>query len=213
MTIGEYIKKLRDERGWSQRLLSYKTGISDAAISKIETNRTTKPELDTLTSLAKAFGIDREILIKIRDGAPEPTYRIEDMTPINMIPLPLVGTVRAGLPILAVDNIERYVHVDSSYLVKSKEYFVLRITGDSMNLELKEGTLAVIEKTNEIEDGNIAVVAINGDEATIKKVQFAGEGIMLVPMSNNPKYKATFYHMEKDEVHIIGKLRMSMTEY
>lgn len=67
MAIGKYIKKLRNERGWSQRMLSYKTGLSNAAISKIE-NGIRIPEIDSLSALAKAFDIDRSILIALRDG-------------------------------------------------------------------------------------------------------------------------------------------------
>lgn len=212
MNIGEYIRDLRKQKYLSQGQLSIKTGLSKSTISMIERGERI-PELDTLTSLAKAFGIDREILIAIRDGAPEPTYRIEDMFPVEMVQLPLVGTVRAGKPILAVENIERYIPVASMFLSRTKEYFVLRITGDSMDREFKEGTLVVIEKTNEIEDGNIAVVGINGSEATIKKVQFTDDGVVLYPMSNNPIHQPKFYHIEKDEVHILGKLRVSMNEY
>lgn len=212
MTIGEYIKMLRKEKHLSQGQLAIKSGLTKSGISMIERGNRI-PEIDSLTAFAKALGIDRDILIKVRDGAPEPTYSKDDMIPLEMIQLPVVGTVRAGMPILAVENIERYVPVASMYLSKSKEYFILKITGDSMDQLFPDGTLAVIEKTDEIEDGKIAVVAINGDEATIKKVQFAGDGIMLIPMSHNPKHQATFYHMEKDDVHIIGRLKLSMTEY
>lgn len=212
MNIGEYIRDLRKQKYLSQGQLSIKTGLSKSTISMIERGERI-PELDTLTLLAKAFGIDRDILINVREGVSEPTYSQEDMTPVEMIQLPVVGTIRAGVPILAVENIERYVPVASMYLSRHKEYFVLKVTGDSMDQLFPDGTLAVIEKTDEIEDGKIAVVAINGDEATIKKVQFAGDGIMLIPMSHNPKHQAKFYHIEKDDVHIIGKLKLSMTEY
>lgn len=212
MTIGEYIKKIRLSKNLSQGQLAIKTGLTKAGISLIEKGYRS-PQLDTLERLAKALDEDINTLIELAQGRPDPTYSKEDMIPVEMINLPLVGTVRAGMPILAVENIERYVPVASMYLTKSKEYFVLQISGDSMDQLFPDGTLAVIEKTDEIEDGNIAVVAINGDEATIKKVQFAGEGIMLIPMSHNPKHKAIFYHMEKDEVHIIGRLKLSMTEY
>lgn len=212
MNIGQYIKELRKNNYLTQGQLSVKTGLSKSTISMIEQGKRV-PEIDTLTALAKAFNIDREILINIRDGFKELPYTKDDMIPVEMINLPVVGTVRAGMPILAVENIERYIPVASMYLSKSKEYFVLSITGDSMDRLFPGGTLAVIEKTDVVEDGNIAVVAINGDEATIKKVQFAGDGIMLIPMSHNPIHQPKFYHMEKDDIHIIGRLKLSMTEY
>jgi len=212
MTIGEYIKKLRRDKGWSQRLLSYKSGLSNAAISKIETNKRI-PEIDSLTSLARAFGIDRDILISIRDGSQESTYSTDDIIPAEMVNLPVVGTVRAGAPILAVENIERYMPVASMFLSKASEYYILRIKGDSMNQLFREGSFVVIERTSDIEDGNIAVVGLNGSEATIKRVQFKDDGIILYPMSHNPVHQPNFYHMEKDDVHILGKLKLSLTEY
>lgn len=69
MTIGEYIKRLRNDRGWSQRMLSYKTGLSNAAISKIE-NGIRIPTIDSLSVIAKAFNVDRSLLIALRDGVP-----------------------------------------------------------------------------------------------------------------------------------------------
>lgn len=212
MTIAEYIKKSRLSKNLSQGQLSVKAGVTKSAISLIEKGDRV-PQLDTLEKLAKALDVELQTLIDLAQGRPEPTYTKEDMIPVEMINLPVVGTVRAGMPILAVENIERYVPVASMYLSKTKEYFVLRITGDSMDQLFQSGSLAVIEKTDMVEDGNIAVVAINGDEATIKKVQFAGEGIMLIPMSHNPIHQPKFYHMEKDDIHIIGRLKLSMTEY
>ena len=212
MTIGEYIKRSRLNKNLSQGQLAIKTRLSKSAISLIEKGERV-PKLETLDVIAKALEEDLNTLVTIAQGHPEPTYSKEDMTPVQMVQLPVVGTVRAGVPIMAVQNIERYVPVASMYLSKSKEYFVLNITGDSMDQLFQPGTLAVIEKTDEIEDGNIAVVAINGDEATIKKVQFAGDGIMLIPMSHNPKHQPTFYHIERDQVHILGRLKLSMTEY
>jgi repressor LexA len=213
VTIGEYVKKIREDKQITQRGLALKAGVSNSTISNLEAGKRI-PSLEIFKAIAKALNIDfMDILAHLESDAAETIYTKEDMIPVQMIQLPVVGTVRAGMPILAVENIERYVPVASMYLSKSKEYFVLQVTGDSMDQLFPGGTLAVIEKTDEIEDGKIAVVAINGNEATIKKVQFAGEGIMLIPMSHNPKHQPTFYHMEKDEVHIIGRLKLSMTEY
>lgn len=213
MTIGEYVKKVREDKDITQRGLALKAGVSNSTISNLESGMRI-PGVEILEAIARALNVDFIELMKYHQNkAPEPTYRIEDMFPVEMVQLPLVGTVRAGKPILAVENIERYIPVASMFLSRTKEYFVLRITGDSMDREFKEGTLVVIEKTNEIEDGNIAVVGINGSEATIKKVQFTDDGVVLYPMSNNPIHQPKFYHIEKDEVHILGKLRVSMNEY
>ncbi len=83
-------------------------------------------------------------------------------------PVPLLGTVAAGTPILAVENIEQYIPIATPH-ARGEDLFALRVKGDSMiNAAILEGDLVVVEKTPTAENGQI-VVAMVDEEATVKR--------------------------------------------
>ena len=85
------------------------------------------------------------------------------------LPVPIVGRVTAGEPILAIENIEGYIHLDRSF-VSSKNVFLLRVQGDSMiEAHIQDGDFAMVRPQSSAEDGEI-VVALIEDEATIKRI-------------------------------------------
>jgi repressor LexA len=127
--------------------------------------------------------------------------------------VPILGVVRAGSPILANENIEGYIPLPFSMISKNKDYFALRVKGDSMNLEFKEGSIIIVEKTSTIENGEIGVVLVNDYEATVKKVVKNKSMITLIPMSSNSIYSPTMYDMENDEIKIAGKVKHAIKSY
>ena len=131
----------------------------------------------------------------------------------GFINIPILGVVRAGLPILATENIEGHIPLPTSMISSNKEYFALKVTGDSMNLEFKEGDILVAEKTNIAENGEIGVILVNGYEATVKKVVHNKNMITLIPMSTNPIHTPTMYDIEKDDVKIVGKIKHAIKSY
>lgn len=129
----------------------------------------------------------------------------------DAISLPVLGTVRAGSPIWAVQNIESYYPAPKNYLSPDKEYFYLRVKGDSMNLKFEDGSLILVEKTDYYDSGDIVVALIDGCDATVKKIKIeAATVITLNPMSTNPEYKSKAYDLLVDDVSIIGKAKMSI---
>ncbi|MBV4417627.1 helix-turn-helix domain-containing protein [Clostridium tyrobutyricum] len=131
----------------------------------------------------------------------------------NIINIPIVGVVRAGTPILAQDNIEGYLPTLKNFLDSDKDYFYLKVKGDSMDQEFKEGSLLLIEKTPCIENNQIGVVLIDGLEATVKKIIKNDNMITLIPMSNNPIYVPRMYDIQKEEVQIIGIVKQAIKIY
>lgn len=131
----------------------------------------------------------------------------------DIIKIPIVGTIRAGEPILAYENIEGYFPTDRQFLNSDKEYFYLKVKGDSMDKEFKEGSLLLIEKQPVIENGDIAVVLINGLESTVKKVYFDKNLITLMPQSSNPDYQPKIVDTTKDDLMIIGKVSLAIKKY
>jgi len=117
--------------------------------------------------------------------------------------LPLVGTVRAGLPQLAMEEISAHIAVDRS-LVKGKDAFLLRVKGDSMiEAHIVEGDLAVVHPQSTAENGEIVVALIDG-EATLKRFFREGQSIRLQP--ENTSMTAIIITADTQDVTIVGKV-------
>lgn len=119
---------------------------------------------------------------------------------------PVLGKISAGLPILAVENIEYYSYAPSSKIQEDYDYFFLRVQGDSMNMEFPDGCLLLVQKQPTLEKGQIGVFRINGDDATVKRLQEENGFILLEPRSTNPIHKTQTYDPQKVKVEIIGKV-------
>lgn len=95
--------------------------------------------------------------------------------------VPLVGAVAAGTPILAEQNIERYVPVPDYLTDHTGDYFALRVQGDSMvNAGILEGDLVIVRSANQANSGEI-VVALSGEEATVKRLVIKNQEKYLKP--------------------------------
>ena len=133
--------------------------------------------------------------------APDPT-----MIPVPMVPVPIVGTVAAGAPILATENIEDVFPLPRD-VVKDDQCFMLEVKGDSMiEAGIFDGDLVVVHQQPYADDGDI-VVALLGDEATVKYLRRRRNRVHLVPA--NSKMEPII----ADDVQIIGKVLMSIRRY
>lgn len=121
----------------------------------------------------------------------------------NIISIPIVGRVRAGEPILAIENIEGYFNLDRS-LVSSKDVFLLRVQGDSMiDAHIQDGDFALVKPQSNAENGEI-VVALIEDEATIKRIFQKRDLIHLEPA--NPDMEPIVIKKGEKQVTIVGKV-------
>lgn len=148
-------------------------------------------------------------------GLSEQLIPFKKLNPNKLMVVPIVGTVRAGEPIFAEQNIEGYFPIDKEFTKSGKEYFYLKIVGDSMDEEFKEGSMVLVEHQthNYIENGKIGVVLIDGLEATVKKIIINDSKITLIPCSSNAEHEIKTYDIEKDEVRIIGRVVVSIKNY
>ena len=212
MFLGEIIKKYRKENNLSLRAFASKCGLSYTYISMLEKNidyRTGKPSAPTLDSvkyISNAMGIPIDDLLKMLDDEQE--FKLnEDVSPNNLSIIPILGTVKAGYDWLAEENIVDYITLKEK-IPNVKEYYALKITGDSMLPLLSEGDLVIVHDQDDVESGQTAVVLINGEEATVKKLIKTNEGIELHSM--NPYYpvkKFTYEDMKSIPVKIIGRVK------
>lgn len=115
---------------------------------------------------------------------------------------PLLGTVRAGLPMYAEENIEDYIPIRQA---DGAKYFWLRVRGDSMNAAgIFDGDEILVRQQPEVEDNQIAVVLVNGDEATVKRFRRQGDTVSLIPQSYNPAHQIQLYNIKQTTVRVVG---------
>jgi len=121
----------------------------------------------------------------------------------HILSVPIVGKVKAGEPILAVENIEGYINLDRS-LISSRDVFLLRVVGDSMiDAHIQDGDFALVKPQPHVENGEI-VVALIEDEATIKRIFQKRDLIRLEPA--NPKMEPIVVKKGEKKVTIVGKV-------
>lgn len=187
----EQLKLLRNQKHLSQAQLAKEIGVSSSTIAMWESGEREPKNYKTLEIIADFFNVNMELLLT---GTIAPTR------------IPVLGKVVAGIPLDAIEDIIDYEEIPHS-MAKSGEFFALQIKGDSMEPRIKEGDVVIVRKQPDVESGEVAIVLVNGDEATIKKVQKFNGGINLVP--SNPAYEVKTYSNDDIEslpVSIIGKV-------
>jgi repressor LexA len=120
----------------------------------------------------------------------------------NVSMVPLVGTIAAGVPITAHENVEALVPVPQGMIRNVKTAFALRVKGDSMiNAHIMEGDLVVFKEQSTAENGDL-VAFLLGDEATVKRIEFTSDGVRL--KAENPAYAPI--EVRREDSRIMGKV-------
>lgn len=125
--------------------------------------------------------------------------------------IPVFGRVAAGVPITAIKEILDWEDIDDSY---HGEFFGLKVVGDSMSPRICEGDVLIIRSQPDVENGQIAIVQVNGDTATCKKVLKNEGGISLISL--NPMYEPMVFTKEQVEelpIAIIGRVIENRQKY
>lgn len=195
------IKELREMAGKQQKELAIDLGVSQPTVSDWESGRKV-PSAKSTSKLADYFQVPIDYLLgreSVTDGPPAPSRPGSKW-------IPVLGKVAAGTPIEAVEDILDYEEIDAK-TAASGEHFALQIKGQSMEPRIKDGDVVIVRKQDGCDSGDVAVVLVNGDEATVKRIKKEPAGIMLIP--SNPSYEPKFY--SNDEilslpVRIIGKV-------
>lgn len=170
------------------------------------------PAEEDVRALAILLDTTEEYLLGLTD---DPGIPSDDRTGIK---IKVFGEVAAGIPIQQIDNFDpddanSWEEIDRK-TARNGTYFALRIKGESMMPEIKDGAVVIVRKQNTAESGDLAVVAINGDTATCKKVVMAENGIYLMPI--NPAYPPQFYtneQIQKLPVRILGVVEEARNKY
>lgn len=204
MAIGEQIKKYRKLQGLTQKQLSKLMNRSNALIGFWETNDR-EPSNDDLVKLSKILNVDVNILL----GNPPSFSNAETYsTDLEQVLRPILGVVKAGYDLYCEENIEGYKPVDKKKAAGA-ECFWLRVSGNSMNsVGIFDGALVLVKKVP-VENRQIGVVRVNGDEATIKQIIFNEDTVVLQPRSTDPTIEPLILKKEdfdNNYAEIIGKV-------
>jgi len=170
------IKELRINNGLTMKELSIKLNLSESVISLYESGKR-QPSYDILTKMSELFRVTTDYLL----GNEKPQSNIIEVGTMHRIPI--IGHIAAGVPIMALENIEGYELAD----VKDPEnHFFLRVVGDSMiGARINDGDLVLIRKQPCAESGQIIACRVNGDEVTLKRFKLKDNSIFLLPENSN----------------------------
>ncbi|MGN0703548.1 MAG: LexA family protein [Lentihominibacter sp.] len=219
MTLGELIKKYRDENNLTMQDFANMSGLSKGYISMLEKNRHPQnnkkiiPSIATFNKVANAMRTSVDQLLTKVDNNQLVDVSSEDFSDMNIpkiskgISIPILNTVVAGMPIDAYEDILGYEEINRE-LASTGEFFALKIKGDSMLPVLQEDDIIIVRQQSDVKSGDIAIVLINGNNATAKKVMKQESGITLIAF-NPAVYEPHFYsngEIESLPVRIAGKV-------
>ena len=118
--------------------------------------------------------------------------------------IPILGRISAGRPLYAEQHIEGYTVTD---LNGNAEYFALIVHGDSMNaLGINDGYRIIVRRQDEVENGEVAVVMVGDEDATVKRFYSTGTTVTLMPQSTNPEHQPQIYDTAKTTIRVIGRV-------
>lgn len=168
--IGKMIREARQARGISLRALANQVGIHFSHLSKIE-NGQDQIGRESLTKIAEEFGVDPDLMLGEAGH--------------QSVPFRILGTIAAGVPIEAVEDIETF---DLAKVFDPHKHFLLRVKGTSMILDgINDGDLAIIRHTNVASTGDTVVALVDGGEATLKRFRKGKNTVILIPANDEMK--------------------------
>lgn len=206
MDMGKRLKELRLKKGATQEEVGKVINVTKPTIMKYEKGLVENLKRSSIEKLAEYFNVTPSYLMCLD----EPN---KDKFGNSVVSIPLVGDVRAGYNYLAEENWQGTKEIKEE-LAKTGQFFALRIKGNSMFETLWDGDIVAVQKQDFANDGDIAVVLINGDEATVKKIRILDNGIKLIPLNRRinsetqePYFEDIFFSkkdIETKPVQIIG---------
>lgn len=201
MNAGRRIAQLREEKGLSQLEFAHKVNINNSVMNRIE--KGIRPiRDDELIAISKCLGVSIDYLL-----GNAPAKAVQQKPTGRGVRIPVLGRVVAGIPIEAVEEILDYEEITPE-LAATGEFFALQVKGSSMEPTLRDGDVVIVKKQPTVDSGDIAIVLVNGNDATVKEIKESPSGITLIG-HNVAVYTPKFYsnrEIEELPIQIIGKV-------
>lgn len=179
------LKEARKAKGLTQVEVSKIIGISQNGYSDWETGKN-RVDAVSLNKLADLYGVSVDYLL----GGSE--------TPTNAaLRIPVLGSVPAGIPLEAIEDIIDWEEIPQSLASGGKEYFALQVEGDSMYPDYLPGDIVIVQKTPVCASGDDCVVYVNGYDATLKQVKLDEKHGTLTIVPKNPSYPPRTFSKEE----------------
>lgn len=200
--LSKNLKYLRLKNGFSQEDIARMADKkSFTTVQKWESG-IAEPPIGVASKLAEVYGVSLDALYNtdLSCGAASQPH-------CKGVKIPVLGKVVAGVPFEAVEEILDYEEITPE-LAATGEFFALQIRGRSMEPRMLEGDVVIVRRQSDVDSGDIAIVLVNGDEATVKRVSKSDRGITLIATNPNV-YEPHFYSSEEIEalpVQILGKV-------
>lgn len=211
------LKHLREKKGLSQNKLGNMIGVNQTTIARWEDDNRV-PTIDNAIDVANALNVPLPDLLGKDLRFDNGTYMKSIVEDDNMVQIPVLGTIKAGIAIEAQQDILEYIEIPKAWIRGGKQFYGLKVSGDSMFPKYQENDIVVFEDSRnynmEAAKNKDCAVMVNGDDATFKKVLLNDDGITLVPY-NTGSYDIKMY--SKDDiinkpVRIIGIAREKRTK-
>ena len=199
----ERAKIARKESGKKLKEITDYLGIARSTLWKYEQGER-KPDIDVVRKMSEIYDVPIDWLSGVSQVKESPaSYLPSNAKPIGKtIPVPLLGTIPAGLATEIYENILCFIETPEDQ-VKNGDYFYLQVKGDSMkNSRIEDGDFVLVRKQPNVENGEIAVVRTNESEGTLKRVKKVDGQYILYP--DNPKYDPIM--IKSEYAQIIGKV-------
>lgn len=198
MNVKDIIRNRRLELSLTMKEVAERVGVSEATVSRWESGDIENMRRDKIAALAKALQMPPAVIMGW-DDAPIPSN--PDIHPIGTKRFPVLGSVACGKPIFMAE--EKEVYVDATVAIRAD--FVLIAKGDSMvGARINDGDIVFIRQQPEVENGEIAVVAID-DEATLKRFYRYSDDLIVL-RAENPAYKDMEFRPEDHkDIRVLGK--------
>lgn len=216
MTIGERIKYARESRGMSQVDLANYVRISKQTLYKYENNIITNIPSDKIEAISYTLNVSPAYIMGWEESpiaTPFPAPAVTD----DVVTFPVIGNVAAGYNEIAIEDWSGdTVQIPAAYLHgrTRSDYFVLNVHGDSMYPMYIEGDKVLVLKADTLErSGQVGVLLYNGDNATVKKIEYAAgeDWLRMVPI--NPNYPPkTITGTDLEQCRVIGIPKMLVRE-
>ena len=207
MTFANNLKNLRAMKCISQAKLADVFGFTQQAVGRWEQGQST-PDYNTLVKLSNFFNVSTDYLLG-RSDSPTGSYSADIGSPSKekIIRIPILRRVAAGNPIGAIEEIIGWEEIPKK-LAAGSTCFALRVCSRSMEPRILAGDTVIIRQQPDVDSGDIAVVLVGGEEATVKRVKKQKDGIILVA-TNTTVYEPHFYSNQEIKdlpIQILGKV-------